>query len=84
MVLVVGWKSVASAGGGASKPGRAPLKALVAVHEHTFECFPGRGAAADVVLGGKPFQVNVLIGDHASKLRVAEALAVARSFNLAR
>jgi hypothetical protein len=84
VVVIVGWKSVASAGGGAPKPGRAPLRKLIAVHRPSFECFAGRGAAADVLLGGKPYQVNVMVGDHASKQRIAEALAVARSFNLAR
>jgi len=41
------------------------------------------GAAAQVVLGGKAYQVNVMVGDRASKQRVAEALTVTRSFNLA-
>ena len=49
----------------------------------SFECFSGRGAAAQVVLGGKAYQVNVMVGDRASKQRVAEALTVTRSFNLA-
>ena len=57
---------------------------LFAVHRPSFECFSGRGAVADVLLGGKPYQVNVMVGDRASKSRVAEALAVARSFDLAR
>jgi len=65
------------------KPGRAPLKKLVMVTRPSFECFSGRGAAAQVVLGGKAYQVNVMVGDRASKQRVAEALTVTRSFNLA-
>jgi hypothetical protein len=32
---------------------------------------------------GKPYQVNVMVGDRASKSRVSEALAVAPSFDLA-
>jgi hypothetical protein len=84
VVVVVGWKSVASAGGGVVKPGRAPLKKLSAVHRPSFECFSGRGAVAVVLLGGKPYQVNVLVGDRASKRCVAQALAVGRSFDLAR
>jgi hypothetical protein len=83
VVVVVGWKSPAAAGG-TPKPGRAPLKALTAVHRPSLECFAGRGAAADVHLGGRLYQVNVMVGDRASKRRVAEALAVARSFNLTR
>jgi hypothetical protein len=84
VVVVVGWKSVATAGGGPWEPGRAPLKNLLAVHRPSFDCFSGRGASADVLLAGKPYQVNVMVGDHASKPRVGEALAVARSFDLAR
>jgi len=84
VVVVVGWKSVASAGGGPWEPGRAPLKNLLAVHRPSFDCFSGRGASADVLLAGKPYQVNVMVGDRASKPRVGEALAVARSFDLAR
>ena len=84
VVVVVGWKSVATAGGGPWEPGRAPLKNLLAVHRPSFDCFSGRGTAATVLLAGKPYQVNVMVGDRASKRRVAEALAVARSFDLAR
>jgi hypothetical protein len=84
VIVVVGWKSVESAGGGPWEPGRAPLKNLLAVHRPSFDCFSGRGTAATVLLAGKPYQVNVMVGDGASKRRVAEALAVARSFDLAR
>lgn len=82
-VVVVGWSSIAAAGGVANTPGRAPLKRLVAVSRPSFECFAGRGTAADVLLGGKPYQVNVLVGDRASGRRVKQALAVARSFDRA-
>ncbi len=84
VVVVVGWKSAAAAGGGGPKAGRAPLKKLVAVRRPSFECFSGRGAVAQVLLDGKSYQVNVMVGDRASKRRVAEALVVARSFDLAR
>jgi hypothetical protein len=84
VVVIVGWKSVLTAGGAPWEPGRAPLKNLLAVHRPSFECFSGRGASADVLLGARPYQVNVMVGDRASKPRVAEALAVARSFDLAR
>jgi len=84
VVVVVGWESVVTAGGAPWEPGRAPLKNLLAVHRPSFECFSGRGAVADVLLGAKPYQVNVMVGDRASKARVTEALAVARSFDLAR
>ena len=44
----------------------------------------GRGAAAQVVLGSRAYQVNVIVGDSASPTVIADALAVARSFDLAR
>jgi hypothetical protein len=84
VVLVDGWSSVAAAGGGHPKPGRAPLTQLRRVQRPSFECFTGRGAVAQVLLGGKPYQVNVMVGDRASKHTIAQALAVARSFRLAR
>jgi hypothetical protein len=84
VVVVVGWTSVASAGGGAPKPGRALLEKLRAVHRPSFECFAGRGAAAEALLAGKPYQVSVMVGDRASKRRIEEALAVGRSFDLTR
>jgi hypothetical protein len=83
VVVVVGWRSAATAGGGALKPGRAPLKRLVAFIDRAL-CASLRGAVAQVLLGGKPYQVNVMVGDRASRRRVAEALEVARSFDLAR
>lgn len=82
MVVVIRWSSVAEAGG-APRPGRAPLRRLVAVTKPTFECFAGRGAVADLLLGGKRYQVGVLVGDRASADRVRQALAVARSFETA-
>jgi len=84
VVVVVGWRHLALSGAQGAEPGRQPLAALTAVRRPAFECFGGPGATAQVVLGGKAFQVNVLVGDLASRQRVAEALAVARSFDLAR
>ncbi len=84
VVVVVGWRTVAAAGGGTQKPGRRPLLRLRSVRRPSFECFSGRGAVAQVLLRGKPYQVNVMVGERASERRVAEALAVARSFDLAR
>jgi hypothetical protein len=81
VVVVVGWTS-AAAGGGSLKTGRGPLDKLVAVHRPGFECFEGRGAAAQVRLGGTDYQVNVMVGDRASRQQVSAALAVARSFDL--
>jgi hypothetical protein len=84
VVVVDGWSSLAAGGGGHMKSGRAPLQRLRSVTRPSFECFSGRGAAAQVLLGGKPYQVNVMVGDHASKQTIGEALAVARSFRLTR
>jgi hypothetical protein len=82
VVVVVGWKT-ATSGGGHLKPGRAPLAALRSVHRPSLECFNGRGAVAQVALGGKAYQINVMVGNGASAQRIAQALAVARSFNVA-
>jgi hypothetical protein len=83
VVVVVRWKTLTSGGGGIER-GRAPLRRLRRVSRPSFECFGGRGAAVELGLGGHAYQVNVLVGDRASKRRVAEALGVARSFDLAR
>ena len=82
VVVIVGWQSSSTAGGPFPK-GRASLHRLVRVTRPSFECFSGRGAATDLALAGKPYQVNVLVGNSASKHQVDEALAVARSFDLA-
>lgn len=48
-----------------------------------FACWDGRGAVAQLALRGHGFQVNVLVGDRATKDTVADALAIARSFTAA-
>ena len=83
VVVVVGWRSIGTAGGTAAQLGRAPLKGLIAVKRPSFDCFAGRGASAYVVLGERPYQVNVLVGDQASKDLVDQALGVGRSFSRA-
>jgi hypothetical protein len=82
VVVVVGWRSLKNSGAEQAKPGRGPLQKLTAVRKPSFECFHGRGAAADVVLRGTAYQVNVMVGDDASNAVIAQALAVGRSFNL--
>ena len=84
VVVVVGWQKLALSGAAKQRPGRWPLARLTAVRRPSFECFAGRGAAVSVVLAGRAYQVNVMVGDRASGQRVAAALAVARSFALAR
>ena len=65
------------------KPGRWPLGKLTSVRRPSFECLAGRGAAADLALGGKAYQINVMVGGSTSAHHIAEALAVGRSFRLA-
>jgi hypothetical protein len=84
VVVVVGWQKLGLSGAQGQRPGRWPLRKLTEVRQPSFECFGGRGAVATVVLDRRAYQVNVLVGDRASKQRVAEALGVARPFRLAR
>jgi hypothetical protein len=81
VVVVVRWRTVTS-GAGRQPVGRAPLKALTRVTRPSFECFAGRGAAAQLSLGGHAYQVNVMVGDRATPGGIQRALAVARSFGL--
>ncbi len=83
VVVVVGWKSAAS-GGGRPTPGRTSLAALRSVTRPSFECFAGRGAVVQLTMGRRAFQVNVMVGDKASRRVVTDALAVGRSFDLSR
>jgi hypothetical protein len=76
-VTILGWIGVASV------TGRASLQQLVRV-TRSFECSKRRGAVAVVGVGGSTYQVNVVVGDGISSQRVAEALAVARSFQSSR
>src|SRR4051794_41937390 len=78
-VVVLRWSSVASAGG-APAPGRAPLERLVSLRRPLFECFAGRGAAADPLPAGKRYQGGVLGGRRANKGRVRGAPAGAPVF----
>ncbi|MBA3841470.1 MAG: hypothetical protein H0X39_02430 [Actinobacteria bacterium] len=84
VVVVVGWDSLKYSGAKGAIQGRAPLAKLVRVRHPSFECFNGRGAAADLVLKGKAYQVNVMVGVRASPRVIEQALAVGRSFNLSR
>jgi hypothetical protein len=79
VVVIVGWKS-ATSGGGRIKPGRRPLKVLTSVKRRSFECFAGRGAVASLVLGGKAYQVNVMVGNSTSAQHVAEPLRLPARF----
>jgi hypothetical protein len=83
VVVVLGWTSLRLAG--SPRPtGRASLSKLIRVSRPIFECSSARGAGASVVLRGKAYQVDVMVGDRTTPARVAEALAVARSFDVSR
>jgi hypothetical protein len=82
VVVVVAWKNETS-GGGRPPRSRRPL-ATIRIRRPSFECYSGRGGAAQLSLGGRAFQVNVMVGDRASRARIDQALAVAHSFDLAR
>lgn len=75
VVVVIGWRD--SFGG-------APQKLALKLRRNTFECFSGRGAAAQTTRGGRDFQINVMVGDKADADATADALAVARSFAVVR
>ena len=64
--------------------GGAPQKLALKLRRNTFECFSGRGAAAQTTRGGRDFQINVMVGDKADADATADALAVARSFAVVR
>jgi hypothetical protein len=76
--VIVGWKGA----NGDTGVGTKELARLRAVKRSVFQCFKGRGAAATVVLRQCEYQVNVMVGDRATKRRIGEALDVARSFAL--
>lgn len=75
-VVVLGWRGTAPEG---LPRDRSQLQAM-RLRRPLFECFDGRGAVAQIVVKGRAYQVNVMIGDRATRDTVAEALAVARSF----
>jgi hypothetical protein len=83
-VVVVAWAGLPRSGAAWERAGRRPLQQLTRVRRPSFECFTGRGAAADVLLRGTVYQVNVMVGDRASRRAVRGALAVARSFDVVR
>jgi hypothetical protein len=78
-VVVVAWRGRAS---DAIPRDRDVLEAL-RLRRPYFACWAGRGAAAQIALRGRAYQVNVLVGDRAGSRVVAEALRVARSFGVA-
>jgi len=78
-VVVIGWKGKL---GVSYLPGKEALFAKE-LERGFFECFDGRGIAAQVELRAHTYQLNVMVGDRADRATVAEAMATARSFALA-
>lgn len=78
-VVVIGWKGKLST----HYVGGRDTLVFRELERGYFECFAGRGLAAQIDLDGRTYQVNVMIGDRAEKADAAEALAVARSLALA-
>jgi hypothetical protein len=74
-VVILGWRGPAPDG----VPRDRSELAAMRLKRPTFECWDGRGAVARIVLRGRAYQVNVMVGDRASRDTVADALAVARS-----
>jgi hypothetical protein len=73
-VVVIGWRDSL----GVSQ--FLPLSGLK-LRRGTFECFPGRGAVAQVARRGYDYQVNVMVGDRASAETIDAALDAARSIS---
>jgi hypothetical protein len=78
-VVVLAWRGVAADG---IPRDRHELVAM-RLRRPMFECWDGRGAVAQLALKGRAYQVNVMVGDKASRETIADALAIARSFGLA-
>ena len=77
-VVVLAWRAAAN-----GLPRDRSQLAGLHLKRPIFECWDGRGAVAQIALKGRGYQVNVLVGDRASRTTIAEALAVARSFAVA-
>jgi hypothetical protein len=75
-VVVIGWRGIAPDGLPRDRSELLEMR----LKRPMFECFDGRGAVAQIVVKGRAYQVNVLVGDRATRDAVAGALAVARSF----
>ena len=78
-VVVLAWRGVAPAG---LPRDRSQLLSL-RLKRPLFECFDGRGAVAQIVVNGRAYQVNVMVGDRTTRETIADALAAARSFGAA-
>jgi hypothetical protein len=75
VVVVIGWRD---------SIGDKPALQLSKLRRPTFDCFAGRGSVGQVTRRERDFQVNVMVGDKADSTTVADALAVARSFQIVR
>jgi hypothetical protein len=78
-VAVIGWKRKLSTH---YVGGRENLYARE-LERGYFDCFAGRGIAAQIDLDGRTYQVNVMVGDRAERSTILDALAAARSLAVA-
>jgi hypothetical protein len=78
-VVVIGARGLASPAIPRTRDGLQQLR----LEREYFDCFDGRGAAAQIALRGRAYQINVLVGDRAAPQTIQQALAIARSFGLA-
>ena len=72
VVVVIGWRDAT----GVSS--YLPLSGMK-LRRGTFQCFPNRGAVAQVTRRGLDYQVNVMVGDRASAETIDAAFDAARS-----
>jgi hypothetical protein len=77
-VVVIGWKRKLSTH---YVGGRENLFARE-LERGYFDCFAGRGIAAQIDIDGHTYQVNVLVGDRADRGTILDALAAARSLGV--
>ena len=77
VVVVIGWHDPIGASQFLTLSG---LK----LRRGTFQCFPDRGAVAQVTRRGLDYQVNVMVGDRASAETIDAALDAARSISARR
>ena len=75
-IVVLAWRGVAPAG---LPRDRSQLVGM-RLKRPLFECFDGRGAVAQIVMRNRAYQINVMVGDRATRDTVVDALATARSF----
>jgi len=80
VVVVLRWAGKAPE----SFPTDREVLADLRLRREYFECFDGRGVAAQIAIRGRAYQVNLMVGDRATVKDVEQAFAVVRSFDIVR